>query len=159
MVKQSFMKSITAKTFALVFTLSILFSGRLIGQANHAEIVSFMQKKGWSVSADNNFKQAATGSQTNLQYYNFDTGNKYAIVAFSKSKRAKGIDVEAQLENGTGYKRNYNRKLLPKLFDLQYDCAIFIFSPEENIRLGIKANIEAATAFDSSQCYYIICYR
>ncbi|MEJ7830822.1 MAG: hypothetical protein WKF91_21635, partial [Segetibacter sp.] len=74
---------------AIILLIILISSVKASSQINHSQVVSFMQGKGWAISSDNNFEYVKATSQTRLEYYNFDSCHKYAIVAFSRNKEVK----------------------------------------------------------------------
>ncbi len=142
---------------AIILSMIILCSAKASSQCNHSQVVSFMQSKGWAISADNNFEYAKATRQTDLEYYNFDSGHKYAIVAFSTNKEVKDFDLEVQKSDGHMYNKKYNTRLLANIFP--FDCAMYCFTPAENVRLGIKINMNSSNPAYSSQCHYMIFYK
>ncbi len=142
---------------AVILSMIILCSAKASAQCNHSQVVSFMQDKGWAISADNNFGYAKATKQTDLAYYNFDSSHKYAIVAFSRNKDVKDFDLEVQKSNGSLYNKKYNTRLLANIFP--FDCALYCFNPTESVRLGIRINMSSLNPEYSSKCYYIIFYK
>ncbi len=144
---------------AIILLVIIVCSVKASAQCNHSQVVSFMQDKGWVLSADNNFAYANASKHTTLQYYNFDSSRKYAIVAFSRNKDVKDFDLEIQKDNGSLYNKKYNTRLIPQIFNTRFDAAIYCFNPAESVRLGIKITMNSSNPEHSSQCHYMIFYK
>lgn len=144
---------------AILLSMIVVSSVKASAQCNHSQVVSFMQDKGWAISPDNRFEYAKATKQTELEYYNFDSSHKYAIVAFTQNKDVKDFDLEVQKSNGSLYNKKYNTRLLAKMFSCQFDAPIYFLNPGENVRLGIKINVNVSNPEYSSQCHYMIFYK
>ncbi len=142
---------------AIILSIIIVCSVKASAQTNYSQVVSFMQNKGWAISADNNFQYAKATKQTTLEYYSFDSCRKYAIVAFSRNKDVKEFDLEVQKGDGEEYTKKYNTYLLANI--LPFKGAIYCFKPGENVRFGIRINTNSPNPEYSTQCHYMIFYK
>jgi hypothetical protein len=152
------MKQISSIVCKAIILLIILISSvKASSQINHSQVVSFMQGKGWAISSDNNFRYAKATNQTTLEYYNFDSCHKYAIVAFSRNKEVKDFYLEVQKSDGQLYSKRYNTHLPAN--HLPFKAAVYCFNPGDNQRFGIRINTDSSNPEYSTQCHYIIFYK
>ena len=143
-----------ASVSTILFLLLIALQGN--AQTNHTEIYKFMKSIGWNLSPDNNFRAP---EHSKVQYYNFDSNHKYAIVAFPRNKAIKSYDLEALYDNGTLYSHVTNTSKEPKAFQTKFNYPIILLNPTEKMKLGLKVNLEPTDFQYNSQIHYMIFYR